>query len=157
MGEEKTVAQNRKARHEYAIEDSFEAGIALTGTEIKSIRQGKVTLSDSYARIDHGEAWLIGANIAQWETGNRYNHEPKRQRKLLIHRAQILALLNKTKAKGLTLVPLKMYINGRGRAKLEIGLGRGKQQHDRRQDIANRDSQREMDREIADSARGRSR
>jgi SsrA-binding protein len=129
----------------------------LTWTEIKSIRQGKVTLSDSYARIDHGEAWLIGANIAQWETGNRYNHEPKRQRKLLIHRAQILALLNKTKAKGLTLVPLKMYINGRGRAKLEIGLGRGKQQHDRRQDIANRDSQREMDREIADSARGRSR
>jgi SsrA-binding protein len=157
MGEEKTVAQNRKARHEYSIEDSFEAGIALTGTEIKSIRAGKVSLADAYARIDRGEAWLIGANIAQWETGNRYNHEPKRQRKLLLHRDEIMALLTKTKAKGLTLVPLKMYITGRGRAKLEIGLGRGKQLHDRRRDIADRDSRREMDRAIADADRGRDR
>ena len=157
MGEEKTVALNRKARHEFKIEDSFEAGIVLTGTEIKSIRAGKVTLSDAYARIEHGEAWLIGANISPWDTGNRYNHEAKRQRKLLLHRDQILGLLTRTKAKGLTLVPLKMYINQRGRAKLEIGLGRGKQQHDRRQDISDRDHRREMDRQLADLGRGRTR
>ena len=157
MGEEKTVALNRKARHEYSIDDSFEAGIVLTGTEIKSIRAGKATLADAYARIDRGELWLIGANIAPWDTGNRYNHEPKRQRKLLMHRDQILGLLQKTKSKGLTLVPLKMYINTRGRCKLEIGLGRGKQLHDRRRDIADRDSRRELDRAIADADRGRSR
>ena len=155
MGEEKTVAQNRKARHEYSIEDSFEAGIVLTGTEIKSVRLGKVSLAEAYARIENGEAWLIGATIQPWETGNRYNHEPKRPRKLLIHRDQILGLQLKTKAKGLTLVPLKMYITTRGRAKVELGLGRGKQQHDRRNDIADRDSRREMERAIADSSRGR--
>jgi SsrA-binding protein len=155
VGQEKTVALNRKARHEFSIEDSFEAGIALTGTEIKSIRAGKVSLADAYARIENGEAWLVGVNIALWETGNRYNHEPKRPRKLLIHREQILALMNKTKAKGLTLVPLKMYITGRGRAKLEIGLGKGKQQHDRRHDIADRDSRRDMERALSDMHHGR--
>jgi SsrA-binding protein len=157
MGEEKTVAQNRRARHEYSIEDSFEAGIVLTGTEIKSIRAGKVSLAEAYARIDKDEAWLIGANISPWDTGNRYNHEPKRPRKLLLHRDQILALLLRTKAKGLTLVPLKMYITERGRAKLEIGLGRGKQLHDRRRDIADRDSRREVERAMADADRGRGR
>jgi SsrA-binding protein len=157
LGEEKTVAQNRKARHEYSIEDSFEAGIVLTGTEIKSIRAGKVSLAEAYARIENGEAWLIGANISPWDTGNRNNHEPKRNRKLLIHRDQIVALLLKTKSKGLTLVPLKMYITGRGRAKLELGLGRGKQLHDRRRDIAARDQRREMDRQMADIDRGRAR
>ena len=157
MGEEKTVAQNRKARHEYSIEDSFEAGIALTGTEIKSVRAGKVSLAEAYARIEKGEAWLVGANISPWDTGNRYNHEPKRPRKLLIHRDEIVDLLMKTKAKGLTLVPLKMYITGRGIAKLEIALARGKQLHDRRRDIAERDSRREMDRAIADADRGRTR
>jgi SsrA-binding protein len=157
VGEEKTVAQNRKARHEYSIEDSFEAGIALTGTEIKSIRAGKVSLAESYARIEKGEAWLVGANISPWETGNRYNHEPKRPRKLLLHRDQIVDLLMKTKAKGLTLVPLKMYITGRGIAKLEIGLARGKQLHDRRRDIAERDARREVERAIADADRGRGR
>lgn len=157
MGEEKTVAQNRRARHEFTIEDSFEAGIVLTGTEIKSIRAGKASLSESYARIDNGEAWLIGANIQPWEGGNRYNHEPKRPRKLLLHRDQIVGLLLKTKAKGLTLVPLKMYITERGRAKLEIGLARGKQLHDRRRDIADRDSRREVERAIADADRGRDR
>jgi SsrA-binding protein len=157
MGEEKTVAQNRRARHEYSIEDSFEAGIVLTGTEIKSVRVGKVSLAEAYARIDKGEAWLVGATIQPWETGNRYNHEPKRPRKLLVHHDQIIGLLLKTKSKGLTLVPLKMYITARGRAKLEIGLGRGKQQHDRRNDIADRDSRRDMEREMADSARGRTR
>jgi SsrA-binding protein len=157
VGEEKTVAQNRKARHEYSIEDSFEAGIALTGTEIKSIRAGKVSLAESYARIEKGEAWLVGANISPWDTGNRYNHEPKRPRKLLLHRDQIVDLLMKTKAKGLTLVPLKMYITGRGIAKLEIGLARGKQLHDRRRDIAERDARREVERAIADADRGRGR
>jgi SsrA-binding protein len=157
MGEEKTVAQNRRARHEYSIEDSFEAGIVLTGTEIKSIRAGKVSLAEAYARIDGGEAWLVGATIQPWDTGNRYNHEPKRPRKLLLHRDQILALLLRTKAKGLTLVPLKMYITERGRAKLEIGLGRGKQLHDRRRDIADRDSRREVERAMADADRGRGR
>jgi SsrA-binding protein len=157
VGEEKTVAQNRKARHEYLIEDSFEAGIALTGTEIKSVRAGKVSLAEAYARIENGEAWLVGANIAPWEGGNRLNHEPKRRRKLLLHRDEILDLQTKTRAKGLTLVPLKMYISGRSLAKLEIGLGRGKQHHDRRRDIAERDSRREMDRAIADANRGRER
>jgi SsrA-binding protein len=157
VGEEKTVAQNRKARHEYLIEDSFEAGIALTGTEIKSVRSGKVSLAEAYARIEGGEAWLIGANIAPWEGGNRANHEPKRRRKLLLHRDEILDLQTKTRAKGLTMVPLKMYISGRSLAKLEIGLGRGKQHHDRRRDIAERDSRREMDRAIADANRGRDR
>lgn len=157
MAEEKTVAQNRRARHEFTIEDSFEAGIVLTGTEIKSVRAGKASLSESYARIENGEAWLVGANIQPWDTGNRYNHEPKRARKLLLHHDQIIGLLLKTKAKGLTLVPLKMYITTRGRAKLEIGLARGKQLHDRRRDIADRDSRREVEREMADAARGRSR
>ena len=156
MGEEKTVAQNRKARHEYSIDDSFEAGVVLTGTEIKSVRAGKVSLAEAYARIENGEAWLVGANISPWDTGNRYNHEPKRPRKLLLHRDQILNLVIKTKAKGLTLVPLKMYITERGIAKLEIGLGHGKQQHDRRRDIAERDSRREVERAMAEARdRGR--
>jgi SsrA-binding protein len=151
---EKTIAVNRKARHEYSIEDSFEAGVVLSGTEIKSVRTGKVSLADAYARIDHGEAWLVGANISPWDTGNRYNHEPKRSRKLLLHRDEIVTLLTRTKSKGLTLVPLKLYINGRGIAKLEIGLAKGKQQHDKRRDIADRDARRDVERAMAD-AKGR--
>ena len=124
------------------------------GTEIKSVRLGRVSLADAYARIENGEAWLVGANISPWETGNRYNHEPKRRRKLLLHRDEIIALLTKTKSKGLTLVPLKLYITGRGIAKLEIGLAKGKQQHDRRHDIAERDARRDVERALAD-AKGR--
>jgi SsrA-binding protein len=154
--EEKTISVNRKARHEFFIEDSFEAGVALMGTEIKSVRLGRVSLADAYARIENGEAWLVGANISPWETGNRYNHEPKRRRKLLLHRDEIVALLTKTKSKGLTLVPLKLYITGRGIAKLEIGLAKGKQQHDRRHDIAERDARRDVERALAD-AKGRAR
>ena len=131
----------------------MEVGIVLSGTEIKSIRAGKVSLADAYARIDKGEAWLIGVHIAPWEAGNRYNHEPKRDRKLLLHRGQIDQLLGRTKAKGLTLVPLKLYITERGKAKLELGLGRGKQLHDRRRDIAAREARREVERELADAAR----
>jgi SsrA-binding protein len=154
MGE--TIAVNRKARHEYSIEDTLEAGIALTGTEIKSVRGGKVNLQDAYARIERGEAWLVGAHIAPWAGGNRYNHEPRRDRKLLLHRVEIDQLLGRTKAKGLTLVPLRLYFNDRGRAKVELGLARGKQLHDRRRDIAARDARRDMQREMADAHRGRS-
>jgi SsrA-binding protein len=131
----------------------MEVGIVLSGTEIKSIRAGKVSLADAYARIDKGEAWLIGVHIAPWEAGNRYNHEPKRDRKLLLHRGQIDQLLGRTKAKGLTLVPLKLYITERGKAKLELGLGRGKQLHDRRRDIAAREARREVERELAEASR----
>jgi SsrA-binding protein len=150
---EKTISLNRRARHEFSIDDSIEAGIALTGTEIKSIRAGKVSLSDAYARIERGEAWLVGAHIAPWEGGNRYNHEAKRDRKLLLHRTQIDMLVGRTKAKGLTLIPLRLYISDRGKAKLEIGLGKGKQLYDRRRDIAARDAKRDLDREIAEAQR----
>ena len=151
----KTVATNRKARHDYSVEDSFEAGIVLTGTEIKSVRENQVNLQDAYARIENGEAWLIGARIAPWAGGNRYNHEPMRDRKLLLHRMQIDQLVGRTKAKGLTMVPLSMYFNDRGKAKVQIGLVKGKKQHDRRRDIADRQSRRDMEREIADAMRGR--
>ncbi len=153
--EVKTVATNRKARHEYFIEDTLEAGIVLTGTEIKSIRAGKVSLADAYARVEREEAWLIGLHIAEFVHGNRNNHEPKRTRKLLLHRDEIDELLGKTKSKGLTLVPLRLYISDRGLAKVELGLARGKQLHDRRRDIAERDARREVARAMADADRGR--
>jgi SsrA-binding protein len=152
---EETVALNRRARHEFSIEETFEAGLVLTGTEIKSIRAGKVQLANSYARIERDEAWLIGAHIAPFEQANRYNHEPKRTRKLLLRRSEIDELLGKTKSKGLTIVPLRLYLNAKGRAKLELGLARGKQLHDRRRDIADRDSRRDIAREMADVQRGR--
>ena len=149
-----TIAQNRRARHEYHVEDTFEAGIVLRGTEIKSIRAHKVSLADAYARIERDEAWLIGLHIAPWEsTDVRFNHEPKRARKLLLHRREIDELLGRTKAKGLTLVPLRIYITEAGKAKVELGLARGKQTWDRRREIAERDSRREMDRAVADARR----
>jgi SsrA-binding protein len=152
MGE-KTIALNRRARHEYSIDDTIEAGLLLSGTEIKSIRAGKVNLADAYARIDRGEAWLVGAHIAPWEGGNRLNHEAKRDRKLLLHRDEIDELLGKTKSKGLSLIPLRLYISERGKAKLELGLGKGKQLHDRRRDIAERDARRQMERDVAEARR----
>jgi SsrA-binding protein len=152
---EQTIALNRKARHDYSIEEIVDAGLVLTGTEIKSVRSGKVNLSDAYARIERGEAWLVGAHIAPWAGGNRMNHEPKRDRKLLLHRAEIDALLGRTKAKGLTVVPLRLYISDGGHAKVELGLARGKQHHDRRREIAERDARREVDRALADAHRGR--
>ena len=155
MAEEKTIALNRRARHEFTIDDTFEDGIVLTGTEIKSIRAGKVTLSDSYARVERDEAWLIGAHIAPFEQANRYNHEPKRIRKLLLHRSEIDELLGRAKAKGQTIVPLRLYLTGKGRAKVELGLARGKNLHDRRRDIADRDAKRDVARELADAHRGR--
>ena len=153
MGDD-TIAQNRKARHDYEILDTLEAGIVLRGTEIKSMRDHKVSMSEAYARIEKNEAWLIGLHIAPWEsTDVRFNHEPKRARKLLLHRAEIDELLGKTKAKGLTLVPLRIYITEAGKAKVELGLARGKQTWDRRREIAERDSRREMDRAVADARR----
>jgi SsrA-binding protein len=150
---EQTIVVNRRARHEFSIEDTFEAGIVLTGTEIKSIRANKVNLAEAFARIDRGEAWLVGAHIAPWESGNRYNHEPRRNRKLLLHKSEIDELLGKTKSKGLTLVALRLYIDNRGKAKLELGLGKGKQLHDRRRDIAERDAKRQLERDLAEATR----
>ena len=153
MGE--TIAQNRRAHHEYSIEDTFEAGIVLRGTEIKSVRAHKVSLADAYARIERDEAWIVGLHIAPWESADvRFNHEPKRARKLLLHRDEIDELLGKTKAKGLTLVPLEIYINDAGKAKLRLGLARGKQTWDRRREIADRDAKRDMERQVAEARKG---
>ena len=149
---DKTVAVNRRARHEYAVEETLEAGIVLTGTEIKSIRAGRVNLAEAYARIERGEAWLIGAHIAPYEQGNRNNHEPTRTRKLLLHRDQISELVGRTQAKGFTLVPLKLYIRN-GMAKLEIGVAKGKKAHDKRRTIAERDARRELERSTKERVR----
>ena len=143
---EQTITLNRRARHEYAVEETLEAGIVLTGTEIKSIRAGRVNLGDAYARIEHGEAILVGAHIAPYEQGNRYNHEPLRTRKLLLHRDQIAELAGLSQAKGLTIVPLRLYLRN-GLAKLELGVARGKKTHDKRRTIAERDVRRELQRE----------
>jgi SsrA-binding protein len=143
---DQTVAVNRRARHDYAIDETIEAGLVLTGTEIKSIRAGRANLAEAYARIERGEAWLIGAHIAPYEQGNRNNHEPTRTRKLLLHRDQIAELIGRTQAKGFTLVPLRLYIRN-GLAKLEIGIARGKKAHDKRRAIAERDARRDLERE----------
>ncbi len=142
MGQEQTIAVNRKARHEFSIEETFEAGLVLTGTEIKSVRANKVNLGDAYARVERGEAWLIGANIAPWETGNRYNHEAKRRRKLLLHRAEIRKLIGKTVEKGMTLVPTRMYFRN-GFVKVTIALAKGKKAHDKRETVKRREAERE--------------
>ena len=154
MASEQTIAVNRRARHEYHIDETFEAGLVLTGTEIKAVRANKVNLATAYARVERGEAWLIDAHIAPFEQGNRYNHEPKRTRKLLLHRSEIDELLGRAKQKGQTIVPLRLYLS-RGKAKIELGLARGKQQHYRRRDIAERDARRDIARELADAQRGR--
>jgi SsrA-binding protein len=143
---EQTVALNRRARHDYAVEQTLEAGIVLTGTEIKSIRAGRANLAEAYARIEHGEAWLIGAHIAPYEQGNRNNHEPTRTRKLLLHRDEIAELIGRVQSKGFTLVPLRLYIRD-GKAKLEIGIAKGKKTHDKRRTIAERDARRDLARE----------
>ena len=146
---EHTVALNRRARHDYAIEQTIEAGLVLTGTEIKSIRAGRANLAEAYARIERGEAWLIGAHIAPYEQGNRNNHEPTRTRKLLLHRDQIAELTGLQAAKGLTIVPLRLYIR-RGRAKLELGLAKGRKKHDKRELEKSRDWQRQKARVMRD-------
>jgi len=142
---QKTITVNRKAYHDYHIEESFEAGLVLTGTEIKSIRAGRVNLRDAYARSESGELWLLGAHIAQYPGGNRYNHEPKRPRKLLLHRRQIAELSGALMRKGLTIVPLKLYLKN-GIAKVELGIARGKKVYDKREALALRDAQRQIER-----------
>lgn len=141
----KMITVNRQAYHDYIVERTFEAGISLVGTEIKSIREGKVNLRGSYAMARKDEIWLENAHIAVYEQGNRYNHEPMRNRKLLLHRREIDQLMSKVSTKGLTLVPLKLYLKG-GRAKIELGLCRGKKLYDKRDAIAERDVKREMER-----------
>ena len=146
--ERKLVANNKKAYHDYFIEETYEAGIVLTGTEIKSVRQGRVSIKESYAKIENSEMILYGMNISPYEQGNRYNAEPLRPRKLLLHKQEIRKLIGYTTIKGLTLVPLKMYINEEGRAKVEIAVARGKKNYDKREDIATRDAKRDMDRKM---------
>lgn len=140
------IANNKKARHDYFIEETYEAGIVLTGTEIKSARLGKVSIKESYARIEKEEMMIYGMNISPYEQGNRFNVDPLRPRKLLLHKREIRKLIGATKLKGLTLVPLTMYINESGRAKIEIALARGKKNYDKRETIAKRDASRNMER-----------
>ena len=145
---EKTITVNRKAQHDYHILERVEAGIALTGTEIKAIRDGRVNLRDAYARPERGEMWLVGAHIGPYLTAGRLNqHEPRRRRKLLLHRKQILELAREVEEKGLTLVPLRLYLKS-GRAKVELALARGRRQYDRRQVIAQREAERDMRRAL---------
>ncbi|MBQ7569488.1 MAG: SsrA-binding protein SmpB, partial [Synergistaceae bacterium] len=132
----KTVAQNRKARHDYFIFDTYECGIVLTGTEIKSVRAGNLNLKDSYASFEKGELWLTGVHISPYDKGTYYNHEPERDRKLLLHKRELIKLKNKIREKGLTLVPLAVYIKDGRRAKVELALARGKTAHDKRDAIA---------------------
>ncbi|MDP9093726.1 MAG: SsrA-binding protein SmpB [Actinomycetota bacterium] len=149
----KIIAQNRKARHDYAIIETFEAGLVLTGTEVKSLRLGRASLVDGFATIDNGEVFLRNVHIPEYTQGSWTNHEPRRTRKLLLHRAEILRLVGKTKESGLTLVPLALYFSG-GNVKVEIGLARGKKSYDKRQDLARRDADREVRRALGRRAKG---
>ena len=151
----KPIADNRKAFHDYHVLDRVEAGIALTGTEVKSLRDGGGNLRDSYAVIRGGEVYLVGANIAPYRQGNIANHEPDRERKLLLHRREIGQLDAKTTQRGMTIVPLSMYFSD-GKVKVELALARGKQAHDKRQDMARRDAQREVTRELGRRVKGMS-
>lgn len=155
MPEDKTVAQNRKARHEYFIIDSFETGIVLSGTEIKSIREGKVSLQDGFATVERGELWLYNVHISPYDKGTIYNKDPLRPRKLLVHKCEIRRLVEKTREKGFTLVPLKMYLKEGKRAKVELAVAKGKQLHDKRDSAAESDARREMDRAVRRRQRGR--
>ena len=149
----KVITQNRKARHDYEILDRFEAGLVLKGTEVKSLRNGQVTLKDSYADVSQGEMYLVGVHISPYEMGNIYNHEPERRRKLLMHRREIDKIGAQVAEKGLALVPLSMYFLN-GKAKVELGLCRGKKSHDKRDTIRDRDVKREMDQAMKDARRG---
>jgi SsrA-binding protein len=143
---ETVVATNRKAFHDYRIDERYEAGIALQGTEVKAMREGRVNLRDSFARVDGDEVMLHNCHISPYSHGNIMNHDPLRPRKLLLHRKEINKLMGRTQQKGLTLVPLKIYFNPAGKAKVEIGLGRGKHEYDRREDIKDREGRREVQR-----------
>lgn len=146
------VAQNRKARHDYEVVDRYETGIVLLGTEVKSLRAGKANLKDSYAVVQEGQIFLHHLHISPYEAGNRFNHDPERPRKLLLHRAQIRRLTGRTEQQGLTMVPLRLYFR-RGKAKVELAVVRGKKQYDKRQDLALRQAQREVERALKDRQR----
>lgn len=143
----KVMARNRKAFHDYHIEETFEAGIVLTGTEIKSIRHGRVNMQDAYARIDQGEVWIVGMHISPFEQGNRFNVDPTRTRKLLMHKKEIDKLIGQTKVKGLTLIPLDIHLRN-GFAKVQLGLAKGKKLYDKRETAAKRDAKREIERRL---------
>lgn len=149
---ERLIADNRRARYEYFVGKSMEAGIVLTGTEIRSVRAGRVQLREAFARVEHGECFLINMHVGPYDFGNRWNHEPVRPRKLLLHRAQIDELWRHARQAGNTLVPLRVYLKG-GRAKVEIGMARGKHEYDKRESIAARDRQRDLDRSMVDRGR----
>ena len=151
---EQTVAGNRRVYHDYFIDETMEAGLVLTGTEVKSVRAGRVNLREAYARIDKGEAWLWNAHISPYDHGNRFNHEPQRTRKLLLHRNEIVRLNTAMKKKGYTLVPVRMYFK-RNHAKVELGLARGKKLYDKRDSIAERDSKRDIERAMRSRTSGR--
>jgi len=140
----KTVAENRRARFEYFLEDFFEAGIALTGTEVKSLRFGEGSIAESYAEVKGDEVWLVNANVPEFSHGNRHNHEPKRPRKLLLHEREINKMRNAVARDGMTLIPLSIYFNGRGRAKVELALAKGKKLHDKREVMKDRDWKRDQ-------------
>jgi SsrA-binding protein len=142
------ICRNRRATHDYEILDKIECGVVLVGTEVKSLRAGYGNLEDAYARVDDGEVWLIGAEIPEYEFGNRLNHKPKRPRKLLLHRKEIDRFAGKASDKGLTLVPLRMYFK-EGRAKVELAVGKGKQTHDKRESLKKTDAKRQIDRALA--------
>ena len=146
MGQRKLLASNKKARHDYFIEEVYEDGLALTGTEIKSVRQGRLNLKESYAKIQGGEVFIYNMHISPYEQGNRYNVDPLRERKLLLHKQEIRKLIGYTTQKGLTLVPLQVYLNDRGLVKMEIAVARGKKLYDKREDMAKKDAGRRMER-----------
>lgn len=150
----KNIATNRKARHDYHIDDTYEAGLVLTGTEIKSIRAGRVNLRDSYATLKEGELWLMNTHIAPYDQGSYTNHEPRRPRKLLMHRREINRIAGKIQEKGFTLVPLRLYLKN-NLAKVELGLARGKKQYDKRAALREKETRREIDRAVAHRWKGR--
>lgn len=150
----KLIASNRKARHDYSVLDSYEAGIVLHGTEVKSLRAGKASLADAFATVDDGEVWLRGLYIPEYDQGTWTNHEPRRVRKLLLHKDEIARLIGKTREGGLTLVPLSMYFTD-GKVKVELALARGRRSYDKRQNLAKRDAQREIERAAGRARKGR--
>ncbi len=153
MGKHKVLAQNRKARHDYFIEDVFEAGMVLTGTEIKSMRAGNLNLKDSYARIINGEVFIMSMHISPYEQGNIYNVDPLRTRKLLLNKKEIKKMVEYTMQDGLTLIPLSVYLNDKGMAKMELGVAKGKKDYDKRESIAKRDSDRRIQKQMKQQSR----
>jgi len=152
--EDRTIATNKKVYHDYFVDETFECGIALTGTEVKSLRQNRAALRDSFATVRAGEVWLHGVHISPYSHGNRANVDPDRKRKLLLHKKEIRYLIGKTKEKGFTLVPLKLYFSPSNIVKVELGLARGKKNYDKRDSIAKRDQQRDVERALRDRQKG---